>query len=88
MKNNPDFLQESEVENADADLTTNAGKINGENDNMNISMGEDQDNMKHQKTLKVDFGNTAKNKKTIWRPIYEVIHAPFFEETNIFPNHF
>ena len=26
--------------------------------------------------------------KKIWRPIYEVIHASFFEETNIFPKPF
>ena len=25
---------------------------------------------------------------TIWGPIYEVIYAPFFEETNIYPQTF
>ena len=39
MKDNPDLLQESEVENADAYLTADSGKINEYNENINISMG-------------------------------------------------
>ena len=38
MKNNPNLLQEAEVENADADLTADASKINEDYDSMNISM--------------------------------------------------
>ena len=38
MKNNLYLLQEAEVENADADLTTYASKINEDNENMKISM--------------------------------------------------
>ena len=29
-----------------------------------------------------------KTEKNIWIPIYEVIHAPYFEETDIFPQEF
>ena len=52
MKNNPDLLQEAEVENADADITSDAGKINEYDNNMNISMEKDQDIVKYQKLLK------------------------------------
>ena len=38
MKNNHNLLQEAEVENADADLTADASKINEDYDSMNISM--------------------------------------------------
>ena len=38
MKNNPDLLQEDKVENADADLTADASKINEDNDNNNHAM--------------------------------------------------
>ena len=86
MKNNPDLLQEAEVENADADITSDAGKINEYDNNMNISMEKDQDIVKYQKTFKVDVKNIAK--KMVWRPVYEVICAPFFEETNLFLKHF
>ena len=36
MKNNSNLWQESEMENSDADLTVDEGKINEEYDNMNI----------------------------------------------------
>ena len=35
--------------------------------------------------MKVDVENISKNKKIIWRPIYEVINAPFVEETKMVP---
>ena len=54
MKNNPDLIQEVEVENADADLTEDASKINKENKNINISVEEEQETVKYQNTLKVD----------------------------------
>ena len=44
--------------------------------------------MEYQETLKIDVENIDKNKNTIWRPIYEFIDAPFFEETDIFPQDF
>ena len=62
MKNNPDLLQEAEVENSDADLTGYASKINEDNDNMKISMEEDQETVKYQNALKVDVKNITKNK--------------------------
>ena len=40
MKNNPDLLQEAEVENADAYLTAYSSKTNEDYDNMKISMEE------------------------------------------------
>ena len=55
---------------------------------MKISIEEYQDTFEYQNTLEVDVKNIAKNKKTIWRPIYEVIHDPFFEETIFFQNPF
>ena len=36
MKNNPDLLQESEVENFDADLTAYVRKIGKDDDNIKI----------------------------------------------------
>ena len=42
MKNNPDLLQESEVENADAYLPADQDKINEDDENMNILMEEEQ----------------------------------------------
>ena len=86
MKNNPDLLQEAEVENADADITSDAGKINEYDNNMNISMEKRSRYCEISKTFKVDVKNIAK--KMVWRPVYEVICAPFFEETNIFLKHF
>ena len=44
--------------------------------------------MEYQETLKIDVENIDKNKNTIWRPIYEFIDAPFFEETEKFPQYF
>ena len=44
--------------------------------------------MEYQETFKIDVENIDKNKNTIWRPIYEVIDAPFFEETEKFPQDF
>ena len=73
MKNNPDLLQESEVENAGVDLTAGEGKINEDDYNMKISTEEEQETVKYQNTLKLDVENITKNKKIIWRPIYEVI---------------
>ena len=43
MENNPDLLQESEVENADVYLTADASKINEDDYNMKISMEEYQE---------------------------------------------
>ena len=42
MKNNPIFLQVSEVVNTDADLTVDASKIHEDDDNMNILVQEEQ----------------------------------------------
>ena len=50
---------------------------------MKISEKEDQKTVENKETQKIDVGNIKK--KIIWRPIYEVIDAPFFEETDIFP---
>ena len=80
MKINPDLLQEAEVENTDAYLTSDASKINEDNDNINISMEEEQENVEYQKTLKVDIKNTTKNRKTVWKPVYEVIHASILKK--------
>ena len=43
--------------------------------------------MKDQETLEIDVEN-INTKKTIWRPIYEVIDAPFFEDTGNFLQYF
>ena len=43
---------------------------------MQISMEENQGAAEYQETLKIDDENIAKNKKTIWGPLHEVIHAP------------
>ena len=59
------MLQEAEVENFDADLTADVGKINEDNENMNISMEEDQETVKYQNTLKVDVKNITKSKKNM-----------------------
>ena len=40
MKNNPDLLQEAEVDNADAYFTADASKINEDYENMSISLEE------------------------------------------------
>ena len=58
------MLQVAEVENADADLTVDARKIHKDNENMKISLEEDQEAAKHQKTLKVDSKNIAKTQKS------------------------
>ena len=42
-KSNPDFLQEPELKNADADLTAYVSKINEDDYNMKISMEEYQE---------------------------------------------
>ena len=63
MKYNPDLLQQSEVANYDAYLTADAGKIHEGNDNMNISMEEDQETVKQQNTLRLDVKNIVKTKK-------------------------
>ena len=44
--------------------------------------------MEYQKTLRIDVKNIEIYVKIIWRPIYEVIDAPFFEETEIFLQYF
>ena len=44
----PDLLHVAKVENVDAYLTADAGKINEDNDNMNISYKE------HQKTVEYE----------------------------------
>ena len=36
--------------------------------------------------MKIDVKSINK-KNTIWRLIYEVIYAPFFEETDVFPQY-
>ena len=48
---------------------------------MIISIEEEHKTLEYQETMKLDVENITKSKKTIWRPIYEVIHAPFFIET-------
>ena len=59
MKNNPDLLQEAKVSNVDADLTADAGEINEDNYNMNISNIKEQETVK-DKNLKVDVKIIAK----------------------------
>ena len=85
MENDSDLSIVAEVENYDADLTTDASKTNEEDDDMNILDKEEQKTVVYQEILKIYVENIDKNIKTAWRPIYEVIDAPFFEETNIFP---
>ena len=51
-------------------------------------MEEEQNNLEYQETMMVDVENIPKNKKNIQRPIYELIHAPFFDKTNILPPEF
>ena len=75
------------MENADADLTANASKFNEYHDNIIISMEEEHKIVEYQETMKVDVKNIPKN-KNIWRPIYEVIDASSFEETDIFAQAF
>ena len=55
---------------------------------MNISMEEEHKAVEYQENLTVDVENIAKMKIKIWRPINEVIHAPFVEETDINSQHF
>ena len=50
-------------------------------------MEEEKKIVEYQETLKVDVKNISKNKKSIWRPTYEVIDVTFFEETDIFPQY-
>ena len=54
---------------------------------MSISLEEYQETLKYQNNLKVDVKNISKKYIYTWRPIYEVIHNIFFEETNMFPKH-
>ena len=73
-KYNPDFLQESEEqgaeeENADADVTAEANKINGDDKDMIILIEEEYKNLEYQETMKVYVENIPK-KNNIWRPIY------------------
>ena len=63
MKKNPNLLQEDEVVNYDAYLTTDESKIDEDNDNMNISLEEEQDTVEYQETLKADVKNISKNNK-------------------------
>ena len=65
MKNNPDLLQETEVENSGSDLTAYASKIIEDNYNMKISMKEEQKTVEYQETLKVDVKNITKNKNNM-----------------------
>ena len=83
MKINPDLSVVSEVENDDTDLTADASKTNEEDDNMNILEKENHNTVQNQETLKIYIKNIDKNINTIQRPIYEVIDATFFEETEI-----
>ena len=84
MKNNPDLLQVSEVVNVDADLTVDESKINSNDVNMEISEKEEQNTVEYQETLRIDVKNIDKSKNKIWRPIYEVIDAPFFKKWKCF----
>ena len=62
MENCPDLLQEVEVTNVDVDLTTDSSQINEGNDNMNITMEEDQDTVEYKNNLKFDVKNISKSK--------------------------
>ena len=62
MENCPDLLQEVEVTNVDVDLTTDSSQINEGNDNMNITMEEDQDTVEYKNNLKFDVKNISKIK--------------------------
>ena len=88
MKNNPDLLQEDEVVNYDAYVTADAGKYNEDSDNINTSMEEEHKTVEYQDTLKVYVKNIARNRRKIWRQIYEVIDAPYFEEIENLPQDF
>ena len=84
-KNIPDLLQETEEQEAeegndDSDVNTVANKIDKDNNGMIISMEKEQKTLEYQETMKVEVENISKNKKAIWRPIYEVIHAPFLKK--------
>ena len=88
MKNNPYASVVDEVPNVEEDLTTYASKINEEDDDMSISYQEKKNTVGYQENLKIDVKNINKHIKTTCRPIYEVIDATFFEETDIFPQAF
>ena len=60
---NSDLLQEAEVDNADAGLATDGGKINERNDNMNIPMEEERNSVQYQETYKLYVKNIIKTKK-------------------------
>ena len=45
IKHNPYFLEEAEGTNSDTDLTTDAGKIDENYDNMNITIMEEGENL-------------------------------------------
>ena len=53
------------MENYDAYSTAGAGNINEDNDNMNISVQENQENVKYQKYFKVNVKNISKNKNNM-----------------------
>ena len=88
MKNNPDLSVVYEVENYDADLTSDSIKNNEEDDNINISEKEKHSTVGYQETLKIDVKIINNKIKTTWRSINEIIDAPFYEETDIFPEDF
>ena len=51
---------------------------------MNISMEEYQKTVEYQYPMNVDVKNITNIYIYIWRPVYEVPDASFFEETGIF----
>ena len=51
------------MENADAGLATDGGKINERNDNMNIPMEEERNSVQYQETYKLYVKNIIKTKK-------------------------
>ena len=83
-KSNPDFLQEPELKNADADLTAYVSKINEDDYNIKFYIEEEQNNVKYQNTLKVNVENIAKNKIKIWEQYMKVCMLHFWR--NFFPS--
>ena len=88
MKNNPDLLQEAEVENDNAYLTLYSDKINEEDDNMKISMEEDHETVEYQETLKLDVKNIAKNKNKYGDQYMKLFIIHFLRKTIFFQNLF
>ena len=72
--------QEAEEANDDAYITEEANKIGEDNNDMIMSMEEEQKNLEYQETMKVYIENISKNKKTTREPIYEGIHDPFLKK--------